>query len=109
MDINPPRGIWQPARSSTQLGFALGLSFSDFLVSFHDPRYAIPHVRHCRVASGIMASPLTPNISGGSLHKKLPRFTVFVRLPFPRRDFVDPPPVSRERSDHIKREASEVS
>lgn len=28
--------------------------------------------------------------------KQIPNFTVFVRLPFPRGDFVDPPPVSRQ-------------
>ena len=44
-----------------------------------------------------MASPPT-HTSDDSLPKKASKFTVFVRLPFPRRDFVDPPPVSQSAS-----------
>lgn len=46
-----------------------------------------------------MASPRKyPNSDGRATNvsKQAPQFTLFVRLPFPRGEFVDPPPVSIE-------------
>ena len=45
-----------------------------------------------------MAAPSdqeSPDARAPKSQEQIPSFTVFVRLPFPRGDFVDPPPVSR--------------